>query len=116
LLLHQRPSWAWPAYIAALPEASQVPVASIIWWDYFSQRVSAHRRSELDHWINQKMPEHEDLQATIAGLVAVGFTARRARQRVFKNRLSCPWLQPRREKDMGREGERETAGGERKTA
>ena len=92
LLLHQRPSWKWPALIAALPEASQVPVASIIWWDFFSQQVSAHRKPELDHWISQKMPADEDLQATIAGLIAVGFTARRARDRIFKNRLSCPWL------------------------
>lgn len=110
LRLHQRPSWAWPAYIAALPEASQVPVASIVWWDYFAQRISAHRHSELDHWVNRQMPAHEDLDATITGLILVGYSARRARERVMKGRRSNPWLQRKTERqESGREGERKTA-------
>lgn len=88
--LHARGPIEWAERIAALPAHQQVPVASIVWWDFFSRVTSAEAWPHLDFWVFRKMPADENPDETRAGLVALGYPERRARQRVHHAKHLCP--------------------------
>jgi len=71
----------WRERIKCLPWRLQPGVASVIWWDFFSQQVSVCRWPDLDDLINVTQPDISD-DELINGLILLGWSRAAARRRI----------------------------------
>lgn len=73
----------WRQRVESLPEDLRVVVACVIWWDFFSQRTSADRWSELDSYTDLGLTKVPDVHpATLAAaLITCGYSAYAASMR-----------------------------------
>lgn len=66
------PPEVWRDRIDALPTSVRKAAASIIWWDYFSERTSGERWPHLDDLLTQPIGD-PPLEAIEAALIACGY-------------------------------------------
>ena len=71
----------WLARLRRLRQPLRRRVASIVWWDYFSQRLARDARHELDELVTMPQPFLKRWRLE-RGLVKVGYDPERARRRV----------------------------------
>ena len=83
----ERSPATWSILIRAMPTHLQAPVASLVWWDHFSQRISAKRWPHLDDLIRRPHvePPQEEL---IEALVGLGYGRRYIKTRLARSRYS----------------------------
>lgn len=65
---------AWRQRIAGLPEHLRVAVASIVWWDFLSQRTRITADHALDCWVHLEPHQPENREELIHALRAIGYT------------------------------------------
>lgn len=70
----------WVAAVAALPAEIQAETACTIWWDFFSQRTSAHAWPHLDRIIARPHVQAPRERA-ITALMQCGYTRTMAEAR-----------------------------------
>lgn len=82
-ILRDRLPEDWAAMIAELPLAIRPMVGRIVWWDWFSERLVAHRWHHLDQYLKhcRVLPGDEEL---VAALVSIGYPLKRATKRVLE--------------------------------
>ena len=79
----------WVCRIYNLQPELQRPIARIIWWDFFADRVIAERVSDFDAWIAPPAPGtylNEPENVIKEGLIKVGYPARDAHRRTVAMR------------------------------
>ncbi len=79
----------WRERVLGLPQGNlRRAAAAVVWWDFFSDRMSGQAWPHLDEWLGGKWlpaaqePSRDELRAA---LVAVGYTERRAQRRLGFN-------------------------------
>lgn len=70
----------WLERINKLPEDRRDIVARLVWWDWFAERTTADRVAEFDAFIPKA--SHCSNDVIVEGLLAIGYTAYRAFDRV----------------------------------
>jgi hypothetical protein len=76
----------WLQRVLSLPERLQGPIARMIWWDFWSDKLVAERWKEFDRWLSfDKEEEESPVETSVLAecLKTVGYPQYRIRMRLI---------------------------------
>jgi hypothetical protein len=78
--LAARKAHEWAQMIEDLPEHLRAPVARLVWWDYFGDRLVPNRSNLLDKYL--QTTDEPDLDEWVQALIDIGYDANVAALRI----------------------------------